>query len=200
MVDVADAAPAPGQAQPARRGSVRETLAKTEIDLRLFGMLVALAVILVGFHIVSGGTFLRPANMVTLAVQASGTAIMATGMVLVIVSRNIDLSVGSIVGVVAMVYALLQTEWLPAIGLGLDNPFQWIVALALGRRPRGLHRWLPGLHHRLRRRPVLHRHARRPALPARLGLAAVERRRGLGAAQQLPPDRRAARPVRSADS
>ena len=132
MVDVADAAPVPGQAQPAPRGSVRETLSKTEIDLRLFGMLVALAVILLGFHIVSGGTFLRPANMVTLAVQASGTAIMATGMVLIIVSRNIDLSVGSIVGVVAMVYALLQTDWLPALGLGLDNPIQWIVALLLG--------------------------------------------------------------------
>jgi D-xylose transport system permease protein len=107
-------------------------LSKTEIDLRLFGMLVALAVILVGFHIMSGGTFLQPANMVTMAVQASGVAIMATGMVLIIVSRNIDLSVGSIVGVVAMVYALLQTDWLPAIGLGLDNSFQWIVALALG--------------------------------------------------------------------
>jgi len=129
MVDVAGTAP--GQAQPARSG-VRETLSRTEIDLRLFGMLAALAVILIGFHIMSGGTFLKPANMVTLAVQASGTAIMATGMVLIIVSRNIDLSVGSIVGVVAMVYALLQHEWLPAIGLGLDNPIMWIVALALG--------------------------------------------------------------------
>ena len=173
MVDVADAAPVPGQAQPAPRGSVRETLSKTEIDLRLFGMLVALAVILLGFHIMSGGTFLRPANMVTLAVQASGTAIMATGMVLIIVSRNIDLSVGSIVGVVAMVYALLQTDWLPALGLGLDNPIQWIVALLLGARPGGLHRRLPGLHHRLHRRPLLHRDARRPPLPARLGVAAL---------------------------
>ncbi len=65
-------------------------------------MLVALAGILVGFHIMSGGKLIQPANMVTLAVQASGVAIMATGMVLIIVSRNIDLSVGSIVGVVAM--------------------------------------------------------------------------------------------------
>src|SRR6187551_2505463 len=97
MVDVAGTAP--GQAQPARSG-VREALSRTEIDLRLFGMLAALAVILIGFHIMSGGTFLKPANMVTLAVQASGTAIMATGMFLIIVSRNIDLSVGSIVGVV----------------------------------------------------------------------------------------------------
>ncbi len=57
---------------------------------------------------------------------------MATGMVLIIVSRNIDLSVGSIVGVVAMCYALLMTDWLPVLGLGLDSPFQWLVALAIG--------------------------------------------------------------------
>ena len=73
--------------------------------------------------------------MVTLSVQATGVAIMATGMVLVIVSRNIDLSVGSIVGVVAMTYALLMTDWFPRIfGLGADIPFLWIIALASGSR------------------------------------------------------------------
>jgi D-xylose transport system permease protein len=123
---------APGHAQPAAATGPRSWVAATEVDLRLFGMLAALAAILIGFHILSGGRLIQPANMVTLAVQASGTAIMATGMVLIIVSRNIDLSVGSIVGVCAMVYALLQTAWLPAIGLGLDNPIMWIVALALG--------------------------------------------------------------------
>jgi len=51
--------------------------------------------------------------------------------VLVIVSRNIDLSVGSIVGVVSMVYALLMTDILPKI-LGFDNPFLWVIALLLG--------------------------------------------------------------------
>ncbi len=110
----------------------RGWLAATEIDLRLFGMLVALIGILVGFHIMSGGRLIQPANLVTMAVQASGIAIMATGMVLVIVSRNIDLSVGSIVGVVAMSYALLMTDWLPALGIGLDAPFQWLIALVLG--------------------------------------------------------------------
>jgi D-xylose transport system permease protein len=130
MVDIAGSAPGQAQATPGR--SLRAAVAATEIDLRLFGMLVALAVILLGFHIQSGGKFLQPANMVTLAVQASGVAIMATGMVLIIVSRNIDLSVGSIVGVAAMSYALLMTDWLPAIGIGLDNPFQWLIALALG--------------------------------------------------------------------
>jgi D-xylose transport system permease protein len=113
-------------------GATRRAVTATEIDLRLFGMLVALAGILIGFHIMSDGKLIQPANMVTLAVQASGVAIMATGMVLVIVSRNIDLSVGSIVGVVAMSYALLMTDWLPALGLGLTAPFQWLVALAIG--------------------------------------------------------------------
>jgi len=54
-------------------------------------------------------------------------------MVLVIVSRNIDLSVGSLVGLIAMSYALLMTDWFPRIlGIGPDVPFQWVLALALG--------------------------------------------------------------------
>jgi D-xylose transport system permease protein len=108
-------------------------LAQTEIDLRLFGMLVALAAILLTFNVLSGGKFFQPTNMITLAVQASGVAIIATGMVLVIVSRNIDLSVGSLVGVIAMTYALLMTEFLPDIlGIGADFPFRWLIALGLG--------------------------------------------------------------------
>src|SRR4051794_41899966 len=96
-------------------------------------MLVAFIAILVAFNIISGGKFFSPNNMVTLAVQASGIAIIATGMVLVIVSRNIDLSVGSLVGLIAMSYSLLMTDWLPNIfHLGADVPFQWAIALALG--------------------------------------------------------------------
>ncbi len=132
MADVAAPAPAPAQTQPVSGTSLRRLLGATEIDMRLFGMLLALIAILVGFHILSGGRFLQPANLITLSVQASGIAIMATGMVLIIVSRNIDLSVGSIVGVTAMAYALLQTDWLPALGLGADSGFLWLVALAAG--------------------------------------------------------------------
>jgi D-xylose transport system permease protein len=108
-------------------------LAATEIDLRLFGMLVALAAIWIGFGIVTGGKILAPVSIVTLSVQTTVVAIMATGMVLVIVSRNIDLSVGSTVGIVAMAYALLMTDWLPNIlGIALGSPLMWILALALG--------------------------------------------------------------------
>ncbi|MGZ8439145.1 MAG: sugar ABC transporter permease [Candidatus Limnocylindrales bacterium] len=133
MTNVADAAPVPGQVQPPTRTSIRGLLAQTEIDLRLFGMLVALAAILLTFNILSGGKFFQPTNMLTLAVQASGVAVIATGMVLVIVSRNIDLSVGSVVGLVAMTYALLMTDWMPNIlGIGPDFPFRWVIALGLG--------------------------------------------------------------------
>jgi len=133
VTNVADATPVPGEVQPTARTSLRSLLAQTEIDLRLFGMLVALAAILLTFNILSGGKFFQPTNMVTLAVQAAGVAIIATGMVMVIVSRNIDLSVGSVVGVIAMTYALLMTDWMPNIlGMGPDFPFRWVIALGLG--------------------------------------------------------------------
>ena len=133
MTNVADATPVPGQVQPPARASLRGLLAQTEIDLRLFGMLVALAAILLTFNVLSDGKFFQPTNMVTLAVQATGVAIIATGMVLVIVSRNIDLSVGSLVGLIAMTYALLMTDWMPnLLGMGADFPFRWAIALGLG--------------------------------------------------------------------
>ena len=133
MTNVADAAPVSGQTQPPARRSIGGLIAQTEIDLRLFGMLLALGLILLTFNILSGGKFFQPTNMVTLAVQASGIAIIATGMVLVIVSRNIDLSVGSLVGLIAMTYALLMTDVMPRIlGMGPDFPFRWLIALGLG--------------------------------------------------------------------
>jgi D-xylose transport system permease protein len=133
VANVADTAPVSSQSQPPARSSLRGLLAQTEIDLRLFGMLLALGLILLTFNILSGGKFFQPTNMVTLAVQATGVAIIATGMVLVIVSRNIDLSVGSLVGFIAMTYALLMTDWMPNIlGIGPDFPFRWLIALGLG--------------------------------------------------------------------
>jgi D-xylose transport system permease protein len=54
-------------------------------------------------------------------------------MVLVIVSRNIDLSVGSLLGFTAMIMGALQTEIIPVgLGLGYNYPLTWIVVLACG--------------------------------------------------------------------
>jgi D-xylose transport system permease protein len=135
VANVADVAPVSGQTQagPPARASIRELFAQTEIDLRLFGMLVALVIILATFHFLSGGTLVQPVNMVTMAVQATGIAIIATGMVLVIVTRNIDLSVGSLVGLISMSYALWMSDWFPRIfHIGVNVPLQWALALAMG--------------------------------------------------------------------
>ena len=123
----------PGTVAERPQRSVRSLLTTAEIDTRLIGMLVALAVIWVGFHVISGGNFLTPRNLWNLSVQSASIAVMATGMVLIIVSRNIDLSVGSVLAFVGYTMAMAQTEWLPnALGLGLGHPAIWILALALG--------------------------------------------------------------------
>ncbi len=129
MTDIPAAVPQPAGQRP--RLSVRGLVAATEVDLRLFGMVVALAAIVLGFGALTGGRYLEPQNLLALSVQTAAVAIIATGMVLVIVSRNIDLSVGSIVGVVAMSYALLMTDILPGF-IPLGHPLMWIVALAIG--------------------------------------------------------------------
>jgi D-xylose transport system permease protein len=97
----------------------------------MLGMLGAVAVIWILFHWFSGGTFLTSRNLWNLSVQTSSVAIMATGMVLVIVLRHIDLSVGSMLAAVGMTMALLQVRLLPDI-LGFDHPATWVIALAAG--------------------------------------------------------------------
>ena len=112
MTDVAGTAP---EQMTERKGrSLGDLVRATEIDLRLFGMVAALAIILIGFGIATGGRFLEPVNLLTLSVQGASVAIIATGMVMVIVSRNIDLSVGSLVGVIGMSYAVLMADVFPA--------------------------------------------------------------------------------------
>ena len=132
-------------------------------------MIGATVVIWIGFNILSGGSFLTARNLWNLSVQSASVAVMATGMVLIIVSRNIDLSVGSILGFTGMLMALMQAEWLPNnLGLGLNHPLTWIIALAAGILVGAAHRRPAGVPGRLRRHPVVHRHARRAARLARL--------------------------------
>jgi D-xylose transport system permease protein len=116
-----------------RPPSLRSVLGALEIDTRLLGMVVALGAIWVFFNVLSSGNFLTARNLWNLSVQSVSIAIMATGMVLIIVSRNIDLSVGSLVGFLGYVMAMVQAVWIPTtLGLGYDQPFTWIVTLAIG--------------------------------------------------------------------
>ncbi len=102
-----------------------------EIDTRLLGMLAALALIWIGADIFSGGAFLTSRNLWNPSVQMSSIAVMSAGMVLIIVTRHIDLSVGSVLGVVGMIMGVAQAEFLPRY-LGYDHPAMWIAALAIG--------------------------------------------------------------------
>ena len=113
-------------------------------------MLGALTLIWVGFHFYgvifnNFGAFLTPRNLWNLSVQTSSIGIMATGMVLVIVTRNIDLSVGSMIGVIAMAMGLLQVEVLPQF-VGIGHWSIWILAvivgLIFGTLIGALHGWL----------------------------------------------------------
>jgi len=131
MTDATSVRQAADEVPPTR--SLRSFLASTEIDTRLAGMIGALAVIWVGFNVMSGGLFLTSRNLWNLSVQSSSIAVMATGMVLIIVSRNIDLSVGSLLGFLGYTMAMIQAVWIPTnLGLGYDQPFTWIVTLAIG--------------------------------------------------------------------
>ena len=108
-----------------------DLIRKLELDLRLIGMIAALAVIWVGFDILTGGGFLTPRNLWNLSVQSASIAVMATGMVLVIVTRNIDLSVGSMLGFIGMIVGVVQAHLLPQLW-GFDHPLTWIVAIVVG--------------------------------------------------------------------
>src|SRR5712664_1090546 len=112
---------------------IASALRSLEVDTRLLGMLGALAVIWIAFDIVSGGTFLSPRNLWNLSVQSASIGIMATGMVLIIVSRNIDLSVGSMLGFLGYTMAMFQAVWIPNdLGFGHEQPLTWIITLVLG--------------------------------------------------------------------
>jgi D-xylose transport system permease protein len=128
MTDVAGTAP--DQLAPRGRSSVLDLVRATEVDLRQFGMVLALIVIWTGLWF-QKPEIISPVNFLTFSVQAAGTAILATGMVLVIVSRNIDLSVGSVVGFIGMSYAFLMANVFPAT-IGVNQPLAWVIALAAG--------------------------------------------------------------------
>lgn len=103
----------------------------TELDTRLLGMIGALVIIWLAFQFLSGGQFLTPRNLWNLSVQTSSVAVMATGMVLIIVTRNIDLSVGSVLGFVGMIMGVTQAEFLPKL-IGFEHSATWLIVLAIG--------------------------------------------------------------------
>lgn len=102
-----------------------------EIDTRFIAMVGALLIIWIALEILTDGIFLTPRNLYNLAVQSTVVGIMATGMVFVIVARHIDLSVGSLVGVIGMVIAVLQVELFP-VSAAWNWPLTIMIGLVFG--------------------------------------------------------------------
>lgn len=126
----------PSQQTEFKESAFVRFLRATEVDTRLLGMIGALMLIWLGFHFygvfVNGyGAFLTPRNLWNLSVQTSSIAVMATGMVLVIVTRHIDLSVGSLLGFSAMIMGVTQVWVLPQF-LGLGHALIWPITVAVG--------------------------------------------------------------------
>jgi D-xylose transport system permease protein len=97
------------------------------LDVRLLAMIFVLLIVWLSFNVLTGGIFLTARNLFNLSLQVSVVGIMACGMVLVIVSRHIDLSVGSQIGAIGVMGAMLQTVVLP-----VDGPATWwMTSLAM---------------------------------------------------------------------
>ncbi|MGY4303139.1 putative multiple sugar transport system permease protein [Bradyrhizobium sp. USDA 4369] len=95
-------------------------------NLRSYGMLMSLFVIMLFFQFMTDGTLLQPLNLTNLVLQNSYIVIMALGMLLVIVTGHIDLSVGSVAGFVGAVAAVLMVRY------HIDYPLAIIACLIVG--------------------------------------------------------------------
>jgi len=95
-------------------------------NLRQYGILAALVAIIVFFQVITGGLLLSPNNLASLIQQNAYVMILAVGMVMVIIARHIDLSVGSLVGFIGGVIGLL------VVNAGVPWPVAVLIAVAIG--------------------------------------------------------------------
>ena len=80
-------------------------------NVREYGMLLSLIAIMGFFQVMTNGTLMQPLNLTNLILQNSYIVIMALGMLLVIVAGHIDLSVGSVVGFIGALAAVLMVQY-----------------------------------------------------------------------------------------
>lgn len=95
-------------------------------NLRQYGMVIALFVLIVFFQIVTKGTLLMPMNVSNLVSQNAYVLILAIGMLFCIITGNVDLSVGSIVALVGAVSGIL------IVRLGVPFWLGIIICLIIG--------------------------------------------------------------------
>src|SRR6188474_2308881 len=114
--------PKPAEAEMAEVTTIGKFKISTDL-LRAYTMVFALIAIWIYFHYSTGNIFLEPRNFSNLMRQTSVTGVLAVGMLMVIITGQIDLSVGSVVGLAGGIAAIAQ-GWLgwglvPSLSAGI---------------------------------------------------------------------------------
>ncbi|HYN95335.1 MAG TPA: multiple monosaccharide ABC transporter permease [Pilimelia sp.] len=120
--------PPGGSPTPAAKpeGLLQTVSRSARSNVRQYGMVVALALIVILFQITTDGILLRPLNVNNLIMQNAYILILAIGMMLVIINGHIDLSVGSVAAFVGAVAGVMVVTW------DLPWPLAVVAALAVG--------------------------------------------------------------------
>jgi len=115
---------------PERAEGAGASLDYFKSHLREYGMLVALLAIIIFFAVYSAATgrptFVSASNLTNLFLQNSYVIVMAIGMLMIIITGHIDLSVGSVVGFVGAVGAVLMVLY------GVPVPIACLICLGVG--------------------------------------------------------------------
>ena len=96
------------------------------IDIKQYGMVIALIIIFLLFYIMTGGKNASPANINNLVMQNGYVVILAVGMLLCVLTGNVDLGVGSIVALCGAVAAILVVD------LHVPVLIAFLIALLVG--------------------------------------------------------------------
>lgn len=113
-------------AAPTANAAKASAQAAIKDNLRQYGLVVALIVIMLFFQYMTNGILFLPVNLTNLVLQNSYIVVMALGMLLVIVAGHIDLSVGSVAGFIGAVAAVLMVDY------GFNPLVAGIVCIAVG--------------------------------------------------------------------
>lgn len=96
------------------------------IDMKQYGMVLALIAVFLIFAAMTGGKNMSPANINNLIMQNSYVVILAVGMLLCVLTGNIDLGVGSIVALCGAVVGIIIVDYKMNMWIAI------IAALAIG--------------------------------------------------------------------
>lgn len=96
------------------------------IDLKQYGMIIALIAIFFLFYILTGGKNASPTNINNLIMQNGYIVILSIGMLLCVLTGNIDLGVGSIVALCGATSAIFVVD------LGMPTPVAFLAAIFIG--------------------------------------------------------------------